>query len=72
MVIDEATGWRIANQTQLPLACFTRVGLAQTSFLAAMHERQIAWMPEAARREEPVCGRGLPLSEPRKPILNGW
>lgn len=37
-------GWKIVNSTPLPLVCFTRDGLDTTKFLAALHERQIAWM----------------------------
>jgi glutamate/tyrosine decarboxylase-like PLP-dependent enzyme len=39
-------GWRIVNKTPLPLVCFTRDGLVSSSFLAALHQRQIAWMSE--------------------------
>ena len=39
-------GWRIVNSTPLPLVCFTRDGLDTAKFLAALHERQIAWMSE--------------------------
>jgi len=39
-------GWRIVNTTPLPLVCFTRDGLVTTRFLAALYERQIAWMSE--------------------------
>jgi glutamate/tyrosine decarboxylase-like PLP-dependent enzyme len=39
-------GWRIVNATPLPLVCFTRDGLNTTKFLAALMERQIAWMSE--------------------------
>jgi glutamate/tyrosine decarboxylase-like PLP-dependent enzyme len=42
----ESTGWRIVNKTPLPLVCFTRDGLDTTRFLAALHERQIAWMSQ--------------------------
>jgi glutamate/tyrosine decarboxylase-like PLP-dependent enzyme len=42
-----ASGWRIVNSTPLPVICFTRDGLAPTALLAAMRERQIAWMSEA-------------------------
>ncbi len=38
------SGWRIVNTTPLPVVCFTRDGLDTASFLAALHERQIAWM----------------------------
>jgi hypothetical protein len=30
----------------LPLVCFTRDGLITANFLAALYERQIAWMSE--------------------------
>ncbi len=40
------TGWRIVNTTPLPLVCFTRDGLVTSKFLAALFERQIAWMSE--------------------------
>jgi len=39
-------GWRIVNSTPLPLVCFTRDGLDTAKFLAALLERQIAWMSE--------------------------
>jgi aromatic-L-amino-acid decarboxylase len=39
-------GWRVVNSTPLPLVCFTRDGLDTTKFLAALYERQIAWMSE--------------------------
>jgi glutamate/tyrosine decarboxylase-like PLP-dependent enzyme len=39
-------GWRIVNTTPLPLVCFARDGLNAASFLAALYERQIAWMSE--------------------------
>jgi len=39
-------GWRIVNSTPLPLVCFTRDGLVPAKFLAALYERQIAWMSE--------------------------
>ena len=42
-----ASGWSIVNSTALPLVCFTREGLVPSSFLAALHQRQIAWMSEA-------------------------
>jgi len=37
-------GWRIVNKTPLPLVCFTRDGLNISTFLAALYDRQIAWM----------------------------
>jgi glutamate/tyrosine decarboxylase-like PLP-dependent enzyme len=39
-------GWRVVNMTPLPLVCFTRDGLDTAKFLAALYERQIAWMSE--------------------------
>ena len=39
-------GWRLVNTTPLPLVCFTRAGLDTGSFLAALYQRQIAWMSE--------------------------
>jgi aromatic-L-amino-acid decarboxylase len=49
-----ASGWRIVNSTPLPLVCFTREGLVPTEFLAALHQRQIAWMSEARVGNTPV------------------
>lgn len=50
----KVAGWRIINNTPLPVVCFTRDGLDATRFLAALYERQIAWMSE-------VClGAGVP------------
>ena len=43
----KASGWRIVNSTPLPVVCFTRDGLVPTALLAALRERQIAWMSEA-------------------------
>jgi aromatic-L-amino-acid decarboxylase len=48
-------GWRIVNSTPLPLVCFTRDGLVTTAFLAALYERQIAWMSEVR------LGGGVPV-----------
>jgi aromatic-L-amino-acid decarboxylase len=39
-------GWRLVNATPLPVVCFTRDGLDPTAFLAALYERQIAWMSQ--------------------------
>jgi glutamate/tyrosine decarboxylase-like PLP-dependent enzyme len=51
----ESAGWRIVNSTPLPLVCFTREGLVTSKFLAALHERQIAWMSEVQLDDgEPV------------------
>jgi aromatic-L-amino-acid decarboxylase len=40
------TGWRIVNNTPLPVVCFTRDGLVTSTFLAELHKRQIAWMSD--------------------------
>jgi glutamate/tyrosine decarboxylase-like PLP-dependent enzyme len=50
----QASGWRIANATPLPLVCFTRDGLDTEQFLAGMRERQIAWMTAAKIDGAPV------------------
>ncbi len=50
----KASGWRIVNSTPLPLVCFTREGLVPADFLAALHQRQIAWMSEAKLGDTPV------------------
>jgi len=42
----QRAGWRVVNTTPLPLVCFTRDGLVTARFLAALYERQIAWMSE--------------------------
>jgi glutamate/tyrosine decarboxylase-like PLP-dependent enzyme len=48
-------GWRIVNKTPLPVVCFTRDGLVTSRFLAALYERQIAWMSEVRLdRGDPV------------------
>jgi glutamate/tyrosine decarboxylase-like PLP-dependent enzyme len=39
-------GWQLLNTTPLPVVCFTREGLNRASFLAALYQRQIAWMSE--------------------------
>ncbi len=43
----KASGWRVVNSTPLPVVCFTRDNLVPTALLAALRERQIAWMSEA-------------------------
>jgi glutamate/tyrosine decarboxylase-like PLP-dependent enzyme len=49
-----ASGWRLVNETPLPLVCFTRERLDPAAFLAALHRRQIAWMSEARIDGAPV------------------
>jgi glutamate/tyrosine decarboxylase-like PLP-dependent enzyme len=39
-------GWRIVNATPLPVVCFTRDGLDTARFVAALQQRQVAWMSE--------------------------
>ena len=51
----ERAGWRIVNNTPLPLVCFTRDGLVASKFLAELYERQIAWMSEVR------LGTGAPV-----------
>jgi hypothetical protein len=51
----QRNGWRIINNTPLPLVCFTRDGLVTSKFLPALYERQIAWMSEVQLDEgDPV------------------
>jgi aromatic-L-amino-acid decarboxylase len=45
-----SAGWRIVNDTPLPLVCFTRDGLVPSRFLKELYERQIAWMSEVRLR----------------------
>ena len=40
----QRTGWRIVNQTPLPVVWFTRDGLDAPQLVTALQERQIAWM----------------------------
>jgi glutamate/tyrosine decarboxylase-like PLP-dependent enzyme len=49
-----ASGWRIVNSTPFPVVCFTRDGLVPGKLLAALRERQIAWMSEAQLGGVPV------------------
>jgi len=51
------SGWRIVNNTPLPLVCFTCNGLVASEFVAALHERQIAWMSEVRLRRDPPVVR---------------
>jgi aromatic-L-amino-acid/L-tryptophan decarboxylase len=50
-------GWRIVNNTPLPLVCFTRDGLAVPEFLSALYREQIAWMSEVRLRDDPPVVR---------------
>ena len=49
-----ASGWRIVNSTPFPVVCFTRDGLEPAVLLAALRERQVAWMSEAQLGGVPV------------------
>lgn len=49
----QGAGWRVVNTTPLPLVCFTRDGLVTAKFLAALYERQIAWMSEVRLGQGP-------------------
>ena len=51
----QRAGWRVVNNTPLPLVCFTRDGLVASRFLADLYERQIAWMSEVG------LGDGAPV-----------
>ena len=48
------SGWRVVNNTPLPVVCFTRDGLDHAKFLAALLKGQIAWMSEAQFGGAPV------------------
>lgn len=49
-----ASGWRILNDTPLPLVCFAKDGLIVSELLTYMQERQIAWMTEATIHGTPI------------------
>lgn len=38
------SGWRILNDTPLPVVCFTREGLEVSEFLDCLRSHQVAWM----------------------------
>jgi len=48
------SGWRILNNSPLPLVCFTREGLDVAKFLAALLKAQIAWMSEVQLQGAPA------------------
>ena len=63
----QRAGWRLVNATPLPLVCFTRDGLDVTGFLAALYQRQIAWMSQVRLRGVPVvraCITSVRTTEP--------
>src|SRR5439155_2679353 len=39
-----ANGWRIVNETELPVVCFTRDGLDTRALLDAMYARGLTWI----------------------------
>jgi glutamate/tyrosine decarboxylase-like PLP-dependent enzyme len=49
-----ASGWRIVNETPLPVVCFTRDGLDIPAFLTTLREEQVAWMSETRINGTPV------------------
>jgi glutamate/tyrosine decarboxylase-like PLP-dependent enzyme len=49
-----ATGWNIANETPLPVICFTRDGVSTAELVAELRDRQIAWMSDAEIGGVPV------------------
>jgi glutamate/tyrosine decarboxylase-like PLP-dependent enzyme len=55
-------GWRVVNSTPLPLVCFSREGLVVSEFLAALYERQIAWMSEVRLGDAPPVVRACVTS----------
>ena len=38
------SGWRVVNETPLPLVCFVRDGVDSRRILEGLRERQAAWM----------------------------
>ncbi len=50
----QLSGWRVVNATPLPLVCFTRDRLDTSKIVAALQERQIAWMSEVQLHGVPV------------------
>jgi aromatic-L-amino-acid decarboxylase len=68
----EQAGWRIVNRTPLPLVCFTRNGLATSRFLAALYERQIAWMSEVRLGSGPPVVRACVTSFRTNPSDIEW
>ena len=48
------SGWRIVNNTPLPLVCFTQNGLDPAKFVEALQQGQIAWMSETRLGGAPV------------------
>jgi glutamate/tyrosine decarboxylase-like PLP-dependent enzyme len=55
-------GWRIVNDTPLPVVCFTRDGLVTSTFLNELFRRQIAWMSEVQLDDGPPVLRACVTS----------
>jgi len=49
-----SSGWRVINQTPLPLVCFTRDGLVPSQLVQTLQECQIAWMSDVRLGAIPV------------------
>jgi glutamate/tyrosine decarboxylase-like PLP-dependent enzyme len=49
-----ASGWRIVNETPLPVVCFTREGAVPSQLVAELREHQVAWMSDAQIGGVPV------------------
>jgi len=58
----ERAGWRIVNNTPLPLVCFTRDGLVASRVLEDLYKRQIAWMSEVRLRDQAPAVRACVTS----------
>jgi glutamate/tyrosine decarboxylase-like PLP-dependent enzyme len=68
----QRAGWRIVNRTPLPLVCFTRDGLVACKFIAALYERQIAWMSEVRLGDAAPVVRACVTSFRTKPPDIEW
>jgi glutamate/tyrosine decarboxylase-like PLP-dependent enzyme len=68
----QLAGWRVVNRTPLPLVCFTRDGLVACKFIAALYERQIAWMSEVRLGDGAPVVRACVTSFRTKPPDIEW
>jgi glutamate/tyrosine decarboxylase-like PLP-dependent enzyme len=50
-------GWKVVNETPLPLVCFTRDGLDVAKFVAEVQRRQIAWISSVSIAGGPPVAR---------------
>jgi aromatic-L-amino-acid decarboxylase len=48
------SGWRLLNNTPLPVVCFTKEGLDLTRVLSEIYRRQVAWVSEVPVRGAPA------------------